>query len=1082
MTATAHRPGRLLLAAVLGALLLLLLAARADAQAGPPQWTIALLSEPTHLAPGDHGDRLIVTAVDTGAGIADGASEPITITDTLPGAALSLGGGGVLGAKGGLPSGAPMTCTTSPVISCTTSEPVIPGDVLKMTIDVDVAADAPAALSDLVRVEGGGGVPAAAELPLTVSPIPAGPGLAPGSPLSARSGAAAGAHPDFTAAFSLATSAVGVAAGAPKGVSLALPPGLVVDAAGLPRCPLVDLGTETCPRGTVVGRAFATVAGTPAEPGTTDVAAPIVNVEPAPGEVAALAFAVPDHAPVRLDLAFAPGGGYHLRASTAAAEEARPLLSTVLTLWGVPADLNGPGPSGGFGGPGEGPRRALVTNPTSCGADQPAMTLALESWTQPGFAPVGTGTLGPTVECALPAFAPTVVAQPDTTSADSPAGLRAEIQLPQNPDPDGLGTADLERSVFVLPRGLVPNPAAAEGLAGCAPAEIGLASAPGSPLEFSPAAAACPASSRIGSMAVTTPLLGHPLGGSVYLAKPFENPFGSLLAIYATVEDPATGTVVKLAGKVEPDPSTHRLIATFAGLPQLPFEVARLELDGGPRAALRTPPTCGAFATETDLTPWSSPAHPDAAPGDSFPIASGAGGSPCQSSEGALPNQPSFQTSTANIQAGAYTPFDFRLGRADGSQELAKVDLTLPKGLLGKLAGVADCTDAQIAAAAVPPTDGSDIPASCPSASQIGTATATAGAGPEPLKVTGKVFLAGPYKGAPYSLAVVVPAIAGPFDLGNVVSRAALHPDPESTQVTVTADPFPTELEGIPLDIRSIDVDVDRPEFMINPTNCEPKQVLGTATSVPGQSVSLQSPFALANCEALGFRPKISLKLKGGTHRGAHPALSVRLTAPQGPYANFSGGVVVLPHSEFIDQGHIRTVCTRVQFAAAACPPGSIYGHASAVTPLLAEPLSGPVYMRSSNHVLPDVVADLHSGPIEIVLVTKIDSVHGGLRSTVEGTPDAPLASYTLHMQGGKKGLLVNSQNLCGAVHRIYASFTAQNGKKSRSKPVLGDSCPKRSKKKKHHRRHRHHPRHRLHKATTAGHHRHHAHGGGQGR
>jgi hypothetical protein len=990
----------------------------------------------------------------------------------------------VTAAKGGFPSGASMACTTSPAISCTTSEPVIPGDVMKMVIDVDVAAGAPPALSDLVTVEGGGAVAASAEFPLTVSPDPAGPGLAPGSPLTTRTNAVAAAHPDFTAAYSLATSAPGIAAGAPKGIALDLPAGLVANAAGLPPCPLVDLAVEACPRETVVGRAFATVAGTPAEPGTTDIAAPIANVEPAPGETAALAFAVPGHAPVRLDLAFTPGGGYHLRASTSAAEEARPLLSTVLTLWGVPADLNGPGPSDGFGGPGTGPRSALVTNPTSCGTAPLATTLALESWVQPGFAPAGAGGLVPTVECSLPTFAPTITARPDTTSADSPAGLRAEIRLPQNPDPDGLGTADLERSVFVLPRGLVPDPSAAEGLAGCAPTEIGLASAPGSPLEFNPAPAACPASSRIGSMAVKTPLLGHPLGGSVYLAKPFENPFGSLLAIYATVEDPGSGTLVKLAGKVEPDPSTHRLITTFDGLPQLPFEVASLELDGGPRATLRTPPTCGAFVTETDLTPWSSPARPDAAPGDSFGVDSGAGGSPCQSSEGALPNQPSFQASTADTQAGAYTPFDFRLGRADGSQELAKVDLTLPKGLLGKLAGVADCSDAQIAAAAVPPTDASGTPPSCPSASQIGTATATAGAGPEPLEVGGgKVFLAGPYKGAPYSLAVVVPATAGPFDLGNVVSRAALHPDPESTQVTVTSDPFPTELEGIPLDIRSIDVDVDRPEFMVNPTNCDPKQVVGSATSVPGQSVSLQSPFALANCEALGFRPKITLKLKGGTRRAAHPALSVKLTAALGPYANFAGGVVVLPHSEFIDQGHIRNVCTRVQFAATACPPGSIYGYATAVTPLLAEPLAGPVYLRSSDHVLPDLVADLYSGPIEIELVTKIDSVHGGLRSTVEGTPDAPLASYTLHMQGGKKGLLVNSQNLCGAVHHAYASFTAQNGKKVRSRPVLGDSC-KKTKKRKHHRKRRHHAGHRHDKATTAGHHghRHHAHHGGPGR
>jgi len=1050
------RPRLWLCAVLLCAALPLIAAGPAQAQ-GAPQWTIAGISDPTNFAPGDHGDELIVTAIDTGQGVADGTTTPITITNTLPATGVTLAPAGVSGAKGGFPSGAAMACQATPTISCTTNEAVIPGDVLKMVLSVDVAGNAPAVLSNQVSISGGGAPAASATAPIAVSATPAGFGLAPGSTPAARSSSAAGAHPTFTSAFSLATKELDTPAGAPKELTLDFPPGIIAEADSFPQCSLAEVSAASCSREAVLGRAFATIQTTPGEPGTSDFPLPIYNIAPSEGKPAAFAFDIPGHSPVRLDLGFVPSGGYHLRATIADAEEAQPLLSTVLTLWGIPADLNGAGPSSGFGGAGPGPRLPLLTNPTSCGADPLATLLSIDAWADPSVELSAAGSLAPTGECAVPGFAPTIVAQPDTTVADSPAGLLAEVNLPQNEEPDGTAPADLRQSVFALPRGLVPNPAAANGLAACGPAQIGLASAPGTdPSAFAAGPASCPPASRIGTVQIETPLFDHPLPGSVYLAKPFENPFGSLLAIYIAVEDPTTGTLVKLAGSPEPDPSAHRLITTFDQIPQLPFENAKFELLGGPHAVLRTPPVCGSFTTTTDLTPWTSPAGADATPSDPFQIDSGAGGSSCQTSEAGLPNKPAFQAGTASPQAATYTPFDFRLSREDGSQELAKVDLTLPKGLLGKLAGVPYCPDAAIAAAAAPAHSAAAETAdpSCPAASQIGSVDAAAGAGADPFHVHGKAYLAGPYKGAPVSLAIVVPTVAGPFDLGNVVVRAAFHINPETTQVTVTSDPFPTELQGIPIDVRSVDVDVDRPDFIVNPTNCDPKSVLGTATSVPGQGAPLSSPFPVSGCAELGFKPKFALNLKGGTRRGDHPALSVSLSTPTGPYANFTGGVVVFPHSEFIDQGHIRTVCTRVQFAAHECPAGSIYGHAKLITPLLGEPFEGPIYLRSSDHTLPDVVSDLRTASgIETVIDARVDSVHGGLRTTVEGTPDAALASYTLEMRGGKRGLLVNSQNLCGSVHRAYADFGAQNGKSAISKPVVTNSCPK---KRHHHKRKAH--------------------------
>ena len=332
-----------------------------------------------------------------------------------------------------------------------------------------------------------------------------------------------------------------------------------------------------------------------------------------------------------------------------------------------------------------------------------------------------------------------------------------------------------------------------------------------------------------------------------------------------------------------------------------------------------------------------------------------------------------------------------------------------------------------------------------PQASQIGISNAGAGVGPALTYVQGKVYLAGPYKGGPFSLVVITPAQAGPFDLGTVVVRSALQVDPETAQVTVRSDPLPQILEGVPLDVRDIRVYVDRPEFILNPTNCEPMSVRATVTSVQGDVAHPSTRFQVADCARLGFKPKLSLKLKGGTKRSGNPALKAVLTQKPGQ-ANTAKAIVTLPHSEFLEQAHIRTICTRVQFAAKQCPPGSIYGHATAITPLLDGPLSGPVYLRSSDHQLPDLVVALkgpESAPIEIDLVGRIDSVRGGIRSTFSSVPDAPVSKFTLEMQGGKKGLIVNSRNLCSSTSRAQVNLTGQNGKFRHLRPVVRPDCKK---------------------------------------
>ncbi len=545
--------------------------------------------------------------------------------------------------------------------------------------------------------------------------------------------------------------------------------------------------------------------------------------------------------------------------------------------------------------------------------------------------------------------------------------------------------------------------------------------------QFTPSPAECPPASKIGNVRIDTPLIQHPLLGDVYLATPHENPFHALLAIYITVFDAETGVVLKLPGQLELDQKTGQVTATLSENPQLPFEDFYLEFFKGSTAPLKTGIACGTSEVNTDMVPRTVPEGAVKHPKDSFTITRGAGAAPCVKDEASAPKAPGFEAGTLEPTAGLYSPFTLKLARADGTQQLTDINATLPQGLLAKLAGVPYCSDSALAAAASRTGLQEQADPSCPAASKVGTVSVAAGAGPAPYHVEGGAYLAGPYKGAPLSIAIVTPAVAGPIDVGDVVVRNALYINPETTQARVVSDPIPSILQGIPLDIRSILVSLGRGSFTRNPTSCNPMAIDGTANFLTGQSAPVSSSFQVGDCGKLGFKPKLALSLKGGTKRSDNPALKAVLTAREGD-ADLSRVTVALPHSEFLDQAHIRTICTRVQFAAQACPAASVYGYARALSPLLEKPLEGPVYLRSSSHELPDLVADLN-GQLNVVLDGRIDSVRGGLRTTFEEVPDAPVSKFVLELQGGKKGLLENSTNLCARDHAATVQFDGQNGK-----------------------------------------------------
>jgi hypothetical protein len=873
---------------------------------------------------------------------------------------------------------------------------------------------------------------------------------------------AAGAHPwELITSFEVNESEAPPGSGnfAPAGnlrdAETKLPPGAIGNAENMPKCRQENMNElGNCPAATQVGVAFLKLQfiGPPVV-----FPAPVYNLVPPPGMPAQFGVVVVSSI-THIDFSVRSDSDYGITATLHRINAAAPMYGSKLVIWGVPGDPSHNGDRTGTLPPPEFdedgdeipppplPRKPLLTNPTSC--HQPLRTtVAVNTFQDPVNFVEEEALAEPMVGCDQLDFKPTIEAKPTTNLADSPSGLEFSLQIPQNEDPDGSATALLREAKVQFPPGFTVNPSSANGLGACSPEQIGLTTPVGQAnAHFNLAPASCPDASKIGSVRIDTALLDHPMEGSVYLATQGANPFGSVIALYLVTRDEKSGVSLKLPGKIDGDPATGQLTATFSENPQLPFDKLTLKTFEGSGAALKTAINCGRFTTTTQMTPWTSPEGATATPSSSFEIARGAGDAPCVSSEGEAPKQPSFSAGTLDPTAGVYSPFVLKLARQDGSQQLTGIDASLPPGLIARLKGVPYCSDAALAAAANGSGKAELSNPSCPAASKIGSVTAGAGAGPTPVNVGGSAYLAGPYKGAPVSVAVITPAVAGPFDLGNVMIRTALYVDPETTQVRAVSDRIPSVLKGIAIDLRSISVNLDRPQFTRNPTSCNPFTITGATTTLAGQKSDISSHFQVGECGTLRFRPKLALTLKGGTKRSDHPALKAVLTAREGE-ANIAGAAVTLPRSEFLENAHIKAICTRVQFAAEQCPTGSIYGKARAVTPLLDKPIEGPVYLRSSSHQLPDLVADL-KGQLEVVLVGRIDSVNRGIRNSFELVPDAPVSKFVLEMQGGKKGLLVNNRDLCKSVNRATVLFDGQNGKTYDTRPVVASSCGRDGKSK----------------------------------
>jgi hypothetical protein len=854
------------------------------------------------------------------------------------------------------------------------------------------------------------------------------------------------------------------------------PPGLVGDPTVTPSlCNLADLVENECPTNTQLG--IARLKGGIESGQVGHLASPIYNLFVPPGSPAEFGFTIVG-TPVVLIPSLRIDSDYSLTVASRGVSQALPIIGVTVTFWGVPADPSHDGqrcaflnadvePPACFDEANHSagvPPRTFLRLPTSCSTEGEGLKfdLSIDSWEEPGvFHHASFFTHHPgepdnqvgATDCNLVPFDPETQATPSALEAETPSGLSFSLEIPDTGfrNPDGIAQADVKKAVVTLPQGVTINPSQAEGLGVCSPAQY-----ESTELSFHPdPGKGCPSDSKTGTVEVHTPLLEETLEGDVFVAKQHDNPFNSLLAIYIVIQNPERGIQIKLAGKVEPDEKTGRIVTTFDDLPQLPFSSFEFKFREGARAPLVTPPTCGTYTTEADFVPWSAadPDNPTSAEiahtTSTFQITKGIGGAPCP--QGGVPSfKPGFSGGSLNNNAGSFSPFTMRLTRNDGEQDMTRFSSTLPPGVLGKLAGVSKCPDSAIALAKSKSGREEIASPSCPANSQIGRSLVGAGVGSVLTYVPGKLYLGGPFHGDPLSVIAITPAVAGPFDVGTVVVREALTLNPETAEVEVdggASDPIPHILAGIPLKLRDLRIYVDRPEFTLNPTNCEPSSVKATlfgsfldvfnpADDLP---VSLSSRYQAANCSSLGFKPRLGLKLKGGTRRGGHPGLTATYR-PRPGEANAEGLVVRLPRSAFLDQSHIRTICTRVQFAADACPKGSQYGYIKATTPLLDEPLQGPVYLRSSNHKLPDLVFDLH-GLVDIEVATRIDSVRGGVRASVDQIPDAPISKVVLRMQGAKKGLIINSRDLCAGTNRANARFTGQNGKPHDLRPVLRPVC-----------------------------------------
>jgi hypothetical protein len=1094
---------RSLLATVVLAVLLLTLTGVGQAVAAEPWWHVMAISSPGP----DTGEALVTLDVAnvgdaTAGGVLDenlvSGSTPITVVDRLPVGVTATqihleGGGGSFDREGLDPTLGYLSLVHCSIeertVTCRVGVPVQPYEHIVIGMQVNTAPGAGRGENE-VEVSGGGAPSMVSRHALAVEGATPSYGVQDYELLPEEEGGLAntqaGSHPfQLTSALIFSTQATQFtshgadlflehesgpeveALALTKDLRFNLPAGLIGNPSPLPKCSLHEFlllgkGGE-CPNSTVVGVASPIIENFQLRKWEPYVLSePLYSLEPSAGEPAKFGFETGLTGPVVLDTSVRTGGDYGVVVTVPNITESATFLGSLVTFWGVPGDtrhddarneclVNEHNPSVISGAPEplcstNERAQPLLIMPTSC-ANPLYTTIEADSWSEPGqftepFEYSFQNSTGePFAEdgCNKLNFEPSISLTPDGQQASTPTGLTVGVHVPQESslDPTGLAESSVKNTTVALPAGVALNPAGADGLLACSTEQIGL---------DSPAPIACPEASKVGTVEISTPLLPEPLVGGAYLATQEANPFGSLVALYIVAEDKKAGVLVKLAGEVKPNPVTGQLVSTFKETPQLPFEDLKLSFFGGSRAPLGTPALCGGYTTTASIEPWSGNAAVDSS--SEFQITSGPNGTPCSDP---LPFDPSLTTGSLNIQAGAFTPFTMTMSREDGNQSLDAIQLKMPSGLLGTLSSVKLCGEAQADAG------------SCGPESLIGHTTVSVGLGGNPYTVNGgEVFITGPYEGAPYGLSIVNPAKAGPFNLGKVVVRAKIEVNPENAALTITSDstgPYaiPQIIDGIPLQIKHINVSVDRPDFTFNPTNCAPQEIGGSLTSSQGAVSTLHVPFQVTNCATLKFKPIFTVSTAGKTSRKNGASLNVKLTYPKAPFgsqANIGKVKVDLPKQLPSRLSTLQKACPDSTFDAnpAACPADSRIGSATATTPVLPVHLEGPAYFVSHAGLkFPELVVALSGEGVTVYLHGETFINPAGITSSTFRTiPDVPIGVFELKLPQGPDSALAATANLCTTKLVMPTTFVGANGMSiKQSTPITATGCPKKAKSKK---------------------------------
>ncbi len=903
----------------------------------------------------------------------------------------------------------------------------------------------------------------------------------------------AGSHPwALTTALEFAHESINEKEGSepteqPKDVVVSLPPGLLGDPMAVPRCSLVDaFGLGKCPAASQVGvYRVRWLTG-------NQYLAPIMDVVPEKGQSAEFVLVNEDKVSADLtghlvrspEKVSADGvrtpGSYELTVSSNNIPTVG-LYRVETTFWGVPSDPSHDAMRGLECGspseylifeckPGTGEEQSgvppvpFLTLSSDCAAGPETATLRADSWEKPGsvheqqytgFAEA-SATLPAVTGCGALGFHPEIAVRPTTEQADEPVGLDVNLKVPLSEEPETNATPQLRNALVTLPEGLSVNPGIVDGIQACnefgkeginiTGPESEVTSVTG---ELQLAPGHCPDASIVGSAEAITPLLSEPVRGHVFLARPGcggagQNPCseedaldGNLYRLYLELggegELASTGVHIKVEGRTEANPATGQLTTVFEGNPQTPFSELKIDLNEGARAPLANPAVCGPATTTANFTPWSAPGvtpAPESLLVAGTPDATWSSFYHVEGCANPTPFQPGFTAGTVTPQAGQFSAFTLNLSRNDREQYVKGIQVHTPPGLLGMLSSVPLCGEAAA-------NEGK-----CPESAKIGTTRVATGAGSHPFEIEGNVYLTGPYEGSPFGLSVVVHVVAGPFNLGTVVVRARIAVDPTSSTLTITTDEtgphaVPQIVFGVPVRLKRITVDIDRPDFMFNPTNCDAQQIGVTVSGGQDATANVQSPFAVGGCKSLGFKPMFKVSTNGHTSRADGASLDAKVSYPAGSFgndANIARVKVDLPKQLPSRLTTLQKACPAATFEAnpAACPVASVVGSVRATTPLLPVGLSGPVYFVShGGEAFPNLIVVLQGDGVRVDLVGDTFINKAGITSsTFKTVPDVPVETFELYLPEGRYSALAANGNLCKQQSKLKmpTEFVAQNG------------------------------------------------------